>query len=81
MISSISNGVDMAASTTARDTRALATRAEVAEYLGVPTQTLGAWAYQGTGPKYRRIGRHARYRWSDVDSWLANQPTGGDQAS
>jgi excisionase family DNA binding protein len=58
----------------------LATRAEVAEYLGVPSGTLTQWAHKGTGPRYTRVGRHARYRWSDVDKWLEKQSTGGTAA-
>ncbi len=54
-----------------------ASRPEVAEYLVVPVATLDQWAYRGTGPPYRIFGRHARYRWSDVDQWVAAQKTGG----
>jgi excisionase family DNA binding protein len=55
----------------------LASRPEVANYLGVPVATLERWAYMGTGPKYRKVGRHARYAWADVDRWLAAQESGG----
>lgn len=55
------------------DTQPLATRKEVAEYLGVPPTTLDQWASRGSGPRYHRVGRHARYRWSDVDKWLELQ--------
>lgn len=55
----------------------LASRPEVANYLGVPVATLVRWAYVRTGPKYRKVGRHARYSWQDVDRWLATQETGG----
>ncbi|WP_226353786.1 AlpA family transcriptional regulator [Pseudonocardia sp. ICBG601] len=48
----------------------LGSRAEVAEYLRVPVSTLDRWARLGTGPRYARVGRHARYRWSDVETWL-----------
>lgn len=60
--------------------RALATREQVAEYLGVPATTLAQWAHRGIGPAYVRVGRYARYAWSDVDAWLeqhrANTKTG-----
>lgn len=48
------------------------TRAEAAEFLGVPVRTLGQWAYLGTGPSYFRLGGggHARYRRSDVEAFL-----------
>jgi excisionase family DNA binding protein len=56
----------------------LASRAEVAEYLGIPVPTLAAWAHRGRGPAYRLVGRHARYRWSDVEAWLTAQQQGGE---
>lgn len=46
---------------------------EVAQYLGVPDGTLRQWRYLGTGPKYIKVGRHIRYRWSDVAVWLDSQ--------
>ena len=52
----------------------LGTTEEVAEYLGgVPVKTLEMWRYKGTGPKYMRVGKYVRYRWSDVEAWLAAQ--------
>lgn len=52
----------------------LGTTEEVAEYLGdIPVKTLVQWRYKGTGPKYVRVGKHVRYRWSDVEAWLAAQ--------
>lgn len=56
-----------------RETRALATRSEVAEYLGLPVGTLTQWAHKGIGPRYLRVGRHARYEWADVTAWLETQ--------
>lgn len=53
----------------------LATRQEVAEYLGVPARTLAQWAHWRTGPAYIRVGRYARYRWTDVERWLEAQTT------
>jgi excisionase family DNA binding protein len=49
------------------------TRLQVATYLRVPVRTLDRWAYLGTGPRFYRIGRHARYRMSDVVAWLEQQ--------
>lgn len=48
----------------------LMSRREVAEYLDVPEATLARWAYAGGGPSYFRVGRHTRYRYEDVISWL-----------
>ena len=57
--------------------RAMASRREVAEYLHVPPGTLEKWAHHGEGPEYVRVGRHTRYRWDDVERWLAVQKRGG----
>jgi excisionase family DNA binding protein len=55
----------------------LATRKEVADYLGVPEATLTAWAHRKIGPPYKIIGRHSRYDWAQVDQWIAQQDSGG----
>ncbi len=52
-------------------------RADVAEYLGVPAPTLVRWAYKKIGPPYKIIGRHARYDWRQVDAWIDLQRGGG----
>jgi excisionase family DNA binding protein len=53
---------------------------EVADYLGVPTATVYTWNSRGTGPKYRRIGRHVRWRRAEVDAWIdshtSDEPSG-----
>lgn len=43
---------------------------QVAEMLGLPTGTLANWRYQGRGPAFVKIGRHVRYRRSDVAEWI-----------
>ena len=48
----------------------LLTIRELAVYLDVPVKTLYAWRYRGEGPIGFRIGRHVRYRWSDVEAWI-----------
>ncbi|MFF3330284.1 helix-turn-helix transcriptional regulator [Streptomyces sp. NPDC002888] len=48
----------------------LASPAEVAVYLGVPVKTLYQWKYRGIGPNVHKVGRHLRYRWSEVDAWV-----------
>lgn len=42
----------------------------LAEYLGVPVQTIYRWNARGDGPRYVKIGKHARYRPEDVVDWL-----------
>lgn len=52
---------------------------DVAAFLGVPVTTLYQWRYKGTGPRGLRVGRHLRYRQSDVDAWLSTLDDGDDQ--
>lgn len=42
------------------------TRAELARRWGISVRTLEAWGREGTGPEFRRFGRRAMYRLSDV---------------
>lgn len=59
----------------------LATPGEVASYLQKPEKTLAEWRYRGIGPRYLSVGRDVRYRWPDVEEWLAQQESGtGDAA-
>ncbi|HZP14830.1 MAG TPA: helix-turn-helix domain-containing protein [Nocardioides sp.] len=44
---------------------------EVADFLGVPINTLYQWRHKGTGPEAYRVGRHLRYELSSVRAWLA----------
>jgi len=43
---------------------------ELAAFLGVPVATIYKWRTTGDGPTGLRIGRHLRYRESDVLAWL-----------
>jgi len=58
---------------------ALISRSEAATYLGVPEKSLAAWAYQGRGPSYFRVGKYARYRLGDLDAWLEARRVSPDQ--
>ncbi len=51
----------------------LLTTEQVAEVLGVPRATLWQWRSHGKGPKGLRVGRHVRYRATDIDRWIAAQ--------
>jgi excisionase family DNA binding protein len=53
-----------------RSTRLL-TANELASELGVGTQTLAQWRWQGVGPAFIKVGRLVRYRRTEVDAWLA----------
>ncbi len=52
---------------------ALMTIDEVSDYLRVPVATLYRWRHHQEGPKAARIGRHLRYRRSDVEAWIEAQ--------
>lgn len=51
----------------------LMTTQDVADYLDVPVSTIYQWRTRGIGPRAARVGRHLRWRRSDVDSWLDQQ--------
>jgi len=48
----------------------LLTIGELAKYLDVPIATVRAWRANRTGPRGIRVGKHIRYRSSDVEIWL-----------
>ena len=50
---------------------------ELADYLGVPVATLYQWRYRREGPPGFRVGRHLRYRWSDVQRWIEQRIEAG----
>lgn len=58
------------------DRQGLGDPPEVAAYLKVPDKTLAQWRYLRTGPKWSKVGRHVRYRWSDVEKWLDERAGG-----
>jgi len=51
----------------------LATSREVAEYLNISVRTLDDLAYRRVGPAFVRVGRYRRYRWADVERYLAER--------
>ncbi|MCL1692279.1 MAG: helix-turn-helix domain-containing protein [Actinomycetia bacterium] len=51
----------------------LLTVEDLAEYLGVPVATLYAWRYHRQGPPGFRVGRHLRYRWTDIEEWISHR--------
>jgi len=46
---------------------------DLAAYLEVPVATLYAWRYRRQGPSGFKVGRHVRYRQSDVDRWISER--------
>ena len=51
----------------------LLTVEELGQYLGVPVATLYQWRHRREGPPGFRVGRHVRYRWSDVQEWIEHK--------
>jgi excisionase family DNA binding protein len=53
----------------------LLTVEDLADYLEVPVATIYAWRYRRQGPPGFRVGRHLRFRWSDVERWIEDRIT------
>lgn len=51
----------------------MATPEEVAAYLQVSIETVYGWRKKRIGPRASRVGKHLRYRWDDLDTWLDEQ--------
>lgn len=50
---------------------------DLAAFLQVPKDTIRSWAKHGDGPKGYKVGRHVRFKVSDVESWLESCDTRG----
>jgi hypothetical protein len=46
---------------------------EAAAYAGVAKITMQLYRYEGTGPRYAKIGHRVRYSVEDLDAWLASR--------
>jgi predicted DNA-binding transcriptional regulator AlpA len=51
------------------DTAPNLSRQGLAERYGLPLETIYGWNKTRTGPRYMKVGRHVRYRLSDVLAW------------
>jgi len=54
----------------------LASAQEVSDYLGVETKTLYNWKGRKPvpfGPTAIKVGHQLRYKWSEVERWLAER--------
>jgi excisionase family DNA binding protein len=51
-------------------TPSLWTTGELADYLGVPVNTIYTWRKTGQGPPGYRVGRHLRFHRDEVEKWL-----------
>jgi excisionase family DNA binding protein len=43
---------------------------ELSEFLRIPRASIYRWRQDGSGPKAVRVGKHLRWRRSDVEAWL-----------
>jgi excisionase family DNA binding protein len=48
---------------------------DLANYLHVPIATIYAWRHRRQGPPGFRVGRHLRYRRSDIEHWIEDRIT------
>lgn len=54
----------------------LLTVQDLAAYLDVPVKTIYMWRHRSTGPRGFRVGRHLRFRWAEVEEWVAELASG-----
>jgi len=54
----------------------LLTVQDLADYLDVPVATIYGWRHRGHGPPGFRVGRHLRFRTSDVTHWITQRING-----
>ncbi|WP_342215172.1 helix-turn-helix domain-containing protein [Nocardia farcinica] len=53
---------------------------EVSQRLQIPEKTLANWASLGKGPRFARMGKYRRYRFSDLLAWEEAQIALGKSA-
>jgi excisionase family DNA binding protein len=51
----------------------LMTTEGVAGYFQLPIASIYSWRARGEGPRAIRVGKHLRWRKSDIDAWLERQ--------
>lgn len=59
----------------------LMTRQEVEDHFGISKRFLEISAGRGDGPPMTKIGRLARYRFADVQSWIQKCRVDGREAN
>lgn len=52
---------------------------ELAEYLGVPVQTIYDWRVAGTAPRAFKFGKRLKFAVSNVQSWLRAHQEASDE--
>lgn len=51
----------------------LLTVQDLADYLDVPVATIYAWRYRRHGPRGFRVGKHLRFRQSNIERWIEDR--------
>jgi hypothetical protein len=51
--------------------------ADIEQIYGIPRATLQRWRFFGKGPKWVKFMRSVRYKFADIEAWIAAQPSGG----
>lgn len=46
---------------------------ELADYLGLPVQTIYDWRVHGKGPRAHKVGKRIRFAISDIRVWVERQ--------
>lgn len=54
---------------------------ELAEWLGIPIQTIYDWRLSGRAPRAHKIGKHLRFALSDVEAWLEEHHEGAGRVN
>jgi excisionase family DNA binding protein len=52
----------------------------LADYLGVPVRTVYSWRLRDLGPPAYVVGRHLKFRKSEVDLWLRERHDSDDDS-
>lgn len=63
----------LAMTTATTDTSEWLSPSELASWLGVPVRTVYDWLQRDQAPRSYKIGRHRRFRRTDVEDWLAKR--------
>jgi hypothetical protein len=46
------------------------TPGDLTEFLSIPEKTLREWRSKGSGPRWRKVGKHIRYEPGVIRAWL-----------
>lgn len=54
---------------------------DISAWIGVPVRTIYQWRNGNKGPKAYRIGKHLKFKRSDVEQWLEAQAVDKGQST